>query len=250
MPRPPIIPRDTLVDCHPWEPTDFLRQAELAAAAAAPPPPPPEPEPEPPQEPPISEEEWQAMLEAELANARDEGRRDGFAQGFQDGFEQGRRQGEEDSRQIAALMQSVHEAIDQMNGSVAEELVGLALQLAQQFLRGALRAQPERILPVVREVLGDAPTTPAPAMLRVHADDAELIRKALGTELAAASWTLLVDAAIERGGCRVQTRFGETDATLQTRWAELTRALGRDTAWIASERVDAERVAGGALHVA
>ncbi|MGD7325010.1 flagellar assembly protein FliH, partial [Ralstonia pseudosolanacearum] len=41
MPRPPIIPRDTLVDCHPWEPTDFVRQAELAAAAAAPPPPPP-----------------------------------------------------------------------------------------------------------------------------------------------------------------------------------------------------------------
>ncbi|MGF2531753.1 flagellar assembly protein FliH, partial [Ralstonia pseudosolanacearum] len=29
-----------------------------------------------------------------------------------------------------------------------------------------------------------------------------------------------------------------------------TRALGRDTAWIVSERVEAERVAGGALHVA
>lgn len=190
------------------------------------------------------------MLEAELANARDEGRRDGFAQGFQDGFEQGRRQGEEDSRQIAALMQSVREAIDQMNGSIAEELVGLALQLAQQLLRGALHAQPERILPLVREVLGDAPTAPAPAMLRVHADDAELIRQTLGTELAAAGWTLVVDAAIERGGCRVQTRFGETDATLQTRWAELTRALGRDTAWIATERAETERVAGGALHVA
>ncbi|MGH1508595.1 flagellar assembly protein FliH [Ralstonia solanacearum] len=249
MARPPIIPRDTLVDFQPWEPTDFERQAALAAAAAAPPPPPP-PEPEPPEEPPISEEEWHAMLEAELANARDEGRRDGFAQGFQDGFEQGRRQGEEDSRQIAALMQSVREAIDQMNGSIADELVGLALQLAQQFLRGALHAQPERILPLVREVLGDAPTAPAPAMLRVHADDAELIRQALGTELAAAGWTLVVDAAIERGGCRVQTRFGETDATLQTRWAELTRALGRDTAWIATERADTERVAGGALHVA
>ncbi len=247
MPRPPIIPRDTLVEYQPWEPTDFVREAELAAAAAAPPPPPPEAEPE---EPPMSEEEWQAALDAELANARDEGRRDGFAKGFQDGFEQGRRQGEEESRQIAALMQSVREAVDQLNGSVAEELVDLALQLAQQFLHGALHVQPERILPLVREVLGDAPTAPAPAMLRVHADDAELIRQMLGTELAAAGWTLIVDAAIERGGCRVQTRFGETDATLPTRWAELTRALGRDTAWIASERSEAERVAGGALHVA
>ena len=78
----------------------------------------------------------------------------------------------------------------------------------------------------------------------------ERIRQVLGTELAAAGWTLVVDAAIERGGCRVQTRFGETDATLQTRWAELTRALGRDTAWLVSERAEAERVAGGALHVA
>lgn len=245
MPRPPIIPRDTLLEYQAWEPTDFRRQAAEAAAAAAPPPPPPEPE-----EPPISEEEWQAALDAELATARDEGRRDGFAQGFQDGFEQGRRQGEEDSKHIATLMQSVREAIDQLNGSVAEELVDLALQLAQQFLRGALHAQPERILPMIREVLGDAPTAPALAMLRVHADDAELIRQTLGTELAAAGWTLIVDAAIERGGCRVQTRFGETDATLQTRWAELTRALGRDTAWLASERSEAERVAGGALHVA
>ena len=107
-----------------------------------------------------------------------------------------------------------------------------------------------RILPLVREVLGDASTAPAPAMLRVHADDAELIRQTLGAELDAAGWTLIVDAAIERGGCRVQTRFGETDATLQTRWAELTRALARDTAWLASERIEAERVAGGALHVA
>ncbi|ATG22106.1 flagellar assembly protein FliH [Ralstonia pickettii] len=245
MPRPPIIPRDTLVEYQPWEPTDFVREAERAALEAAPPPPPPEPE-----EPPISEEEWQAALDAELANARDEGRRDGFAQGFQDGFEQGRRQGEEDARQIAALMQSVREAVDELNGSVAEELVDLALQLAQQFVRGALHAQPERILPLVREILGDASTAPALAMLRVHAEDAELIRQALGTELDAAGWTLIVDAAIERGGCRVQTRFGETDATLQTRWAELTRALGRDTAWLASERIEAERVAGGALHVA
>ncbi|TXD52096.1 flagellar assembly protein FliH, partial [Ralstonia sp. TCR112] len=118
MPRPPIIPRDTLVEYQAWEPTDFRRQAAEAAATAAPPPPPPEPE-----EPPISEEEWQAALDAELATARDEGRRDGFAQGFQDGFEQGRRQGEEDSKHIAALMQSVREAIDQLNGSVAEELV-------------------------------------------------------------------------------------------------------------------------------
>lgn len=245
MPRPPIIPRDTLVEYQPWEPTDFVREAQLAAAEAAPPPPPPEPE-----EPPISEEEWQAALEAELTKARDDGRRDGFAQGFQDGFEQGRRQGEDDSRQMAALMQSVRDAVDQLNGSVADELVDLALQLAQQFLRGALHVQPQRILPLVREVLGDAPTAPAPAMLRVHADDAELIRQMLGTELAAAGWTLIVDAAIERGGCRVQTRFGETDATLQTRWAEMTRALGRDSAWIASERSEAERVAGGALHVA
>ncbi|HWV03725.1 MAG TPA: flagellar assembly protein FliH, partial [Ralstonia sp.] len=37
MPRPPIIPRDTLVNCQPWEPTDFERQAAQAAAAAAPP---------------------------------------------------------------------------------------------------------------------------------------------------------------------------------------------------------------------
>ena len=50
MPRPPIIPRDTLVEYQRWELIDFERQAELAAAAAAPPPPPPEPE-----EPPISE---------------------------------------------------------------------------------------------------------------------------------------------------------------------------------------------------
>ncbi|MBR7559947.1 hypothetical protein KC218_25710, partial [Mycobacterium tuberculosis] len=47
-------------------------------------------------------------------------------------------------------------------GSVAEELVDLALQLTQQFLHGALHAQPERILPLIREVLGDAPTAPAP----------------------------------------------------------------------------------------
>lgn len=171
MPRPPIISRDTLVDCQPWEPADFRRPPAPVVEVV------PEPiEVAPPEDahPHISEEEWQAALDEELANARDEGRRDGFAQGFQDGFEQGRRQGEEDARQIATLMQSVRDAVGQMNGAIAEELVDLSLQLAQQFLRGALHVQPERILPLVREVLGDGPTAPAPAMLRVHQDDAEL----------------------------------------------------------------------------
>ena len=41
------------------------------------------------------------------------------------------------------------------------------------------------------------------------------------------------DAAVTRGGCRVETSSCEIDATLETRWQKLSAALAQDHEWIA-----------------
>jgi flagellar assembly protein FliH len=61
----------------------------------------------------------------------------------------------------------------------------------------------------------------------LHADDVALVREYLGDDLQAAGWTMLSDASITRGGCRVQAASGELDATLETRWERVAAALGR-----------------------
>ena len=58
----------------------------------------------------------------------------------------------------------------------------------------------------------------------LHPRDAELVHgSAAGGEPA---WKLVADDGIERGGCRVETRMSEVDATVERRVEMLRAALG------------------------
>jgi flagellar assembly protein FliH len=93
--------------------------------------------------------------------------------------------------------------------------------------------QPERVLPVVSEAIGYLPTLQQPALLFLHPDDAQLVRERMGAELSAAGWRVLDEAAMERGGCRVETASNQIDASASARWLRIAQALGRESEWLA-----------------
>ena len=49
----------------------------------------------------------------------------------------------------------------------------------------------------------------------------------VGDDLQIAGWRIRTDPSITRGGCQVHAASGALDATLETRWARVTAALGR-----------------------
>lgn len=176
------------------------------------------------------------MDEAELTRLRQLAQAAGHAEGLREGRALGEQQGREaaanEARQAAAqwaaLTHSLPRALADADAAMAEQLVSLAMSLAQQVLGQSLALQPEAVLSAVREMLNTEPALTGQPQLWLHPDDALLVKEHLSEELQDSGWRVRTDAQIERGGCRVQAASGEIDATLPTRWARLASLLGQN----------------------
>jgi flagellar assembly protein FliH len=201
----------------------------------------PQPAPEPEAEaqaeaPQIDTEALLAEAREQIAAAREQARREGLAeglaQGYQTGMEQGRAQALEENTLLQQLSTAFGAEIGRAREQVAQDLLDLALDLAKAMLKGALEVQPERVLPVVSEAIGYLPTLQQPALLFLQPDDAQLVRERMGAELAGAGWRVLDEAAMERGGCRVETGSNQIDASAPARWQRIAAALGKQSEWL------------------
>lgn len=183
------------------------------------------------------EAELQALREKARQEASRQGYNEGFAagktEGYAHGLEEGRQAGEQELQQqirealepLLALSHNFTQALEQLDGQIAEQLVDLALATARQLAGDALKAEPQQILSVVRGLLHSEPALTGQPCLWLNPADLPLVKTHLGDELDAAGWQLQPDARIARGGCRASSANSELDATWEARWAEITRQV-------------------------
>jgi flagellar assembly protein FliH len=239
-----VIPKEKLTAYQRWELTSFGDErasaveerakeaaktgAQLAAEEAA-----------------RQAEEQKRSLEAERLAAYnaglDEGRAAGFEQGQAAGFEQGRAdglaQGRAEAEQERAQLQQIAETfgteVSQASERIADDVLNLALDLSKAMLKTALNLRPDLVIPVVAEAIRYLPAVQQPALLALHPEDAQLVNSQLANELSKAGWRVVEDAAMERGGCRVETASNQIDSTAPSRWQRIAAALGKDSDWLA-----------------
>lgn len=222
-----MAPQDRIAAWKRWEMTSFAPDqptpGRLEAAA-------PEPVPEPPvPAAPIDEAELDSLrLEAQMA---------GEQAGYQQGYARGQAEGQaaamaavhEQARRLRDLALALPAALRTAEGTVADDLLALALDLARQVVGQALVVNPQTMLAVVRELLHTEPALVGTPQLLLHPDDAGLVGDHLSEDLQAAGWRICRDPGITRGGCRVTATSGERDATLETRWERVAVTLARNT---------------------
>jgi flagellar assembly protein FliH len=155
-----------------------------------------------------------------------------YQQGYDAGYAQGAARAQTEAARLAQLIETVRHETTGLEQRIAEDLVRLALTLAQSLVRESLAVHPELIAAIVRETIADVPPFSQGTRLRLHPEDAALLRAHLEKELGA-GWIVVEDASLLRGGCRIETSAGEMDATLQTRWQKLGAALAQDHEWVA-----------------
>ncbi|SDD22465.1 flagellar assembly protein FliH [Paraburkholderia lycopersici] len=203
-------------------------------------------DPPPPPPPPPTPDET-AAFEAELQRLRDAAHQEGLkaghvagqALGFQAGHEQGLRKGFEQGQavahaqaaQLAALASRFSDALETVHAGVAQTLVELALDIAQQVVRQHVQHDPTALVAVAREVLAAEPQLAGSPQLVVSPADLPIVEAYLMEDLQARGWTVRTDPAIERGGCRAQAATGEIDASVRTRWERVTAALDKARPW-------------------
>jgi flagellar assembly protein FliH len=162
-----------------------------------------------------------------------EGRRNGFAEGLSDGLAEGRREGlslgaEEGRRVSRASFEALAQPVDAMLEALrklqsglqraqGEELVELVAKVARQVIRAELALQPAQLLALVDETLATMPASNAAVEVYLHPAQLQGIRE-LDAERAE-RWTLIADARLAPGECRVKSGHHEVDAGCQQRLA-------------------------------
>ena len=164
----------------------------------------------------------------EVENTHRQAHQEGFAAGYREG------KGKVDAElaRLAQLMSALDGSLNQFDDALTQSLLSLALDISRKMLHEALRVRPELVIPVVREAVNSLPQASQHPHLKLHPEDAALVRTLMADELNHFHWKLIEDSRVARGGCRVETTSSEIDATMENRWERILVALGREGAWL------------------
>lgn len=161
---------------------------------------------------------------------------DGFQQGSRKGYDRGYREGMAKAEEEAvAVRTQAGEVLRQAENfrrekleQLEQEMIDLALDIAERLLTVQLTLDREVIVNVAAEALrlvADRQNV----VLFVNPDELELVERKkdeLKSLLPArAQLQVLADAAVQPGGCRIDTEQGLVDATMETRKEALLKAL-------------------------
>ncbi len=153
-------------------------------------------------------------------------------QAAREGYSSGLAQAQARADRLSALVQSFAAARTRFEDQVAEDLLQLALEIAAQIVRTALKVRPELILAVVREALRLLPSAQGDSLLVLNPLDAEIVETQLAEELKGGGWRVVADPSLAAGGCRIETASGEVDASMGKRWERVIATLGIEHEWL------------------
>ncbi|MFM9912925.1 MAG: flagellar assembly protein FliH [Methylophilaceae bacterium] len=181
-------------------------------------------------------EGYDAGLVEGLEAGHSEGYEAGHAEGRETGYAKGHEEAVAKAEPLAPLFTSFTSAVEEFRQDISVDVVALALDIAKQMLREALAAKPKLLIPVVKSAMEGLPQGAELPQIHLHPLDAALVQDLLKAELAQASWKIVEDQRIERGGCRIESTTAEIDATMPSRWQRIAAALGQNHTWLENDK--------------
>lgn len=146
-----------------------------------------------------------------------------WTEGFQQGYDEGERLAAEEQHdtgtRLSALLQGVAADTEAFVRGLEDDVVELALAIAEKVIARETRLDPDIIINVVRSALSEVHDA-TELRIRANPDDVPLLeprwQEMLPRSVAEHS-ELIADELVERGGVIVETRIGYADSQLKTR---------------------------------
>lgn len=158
-------------------------------------------------------------------HASQPGYEEGFAQGREEALAAGRGEVEAQVAVLKRLVQSLAKPFEELDEAVEAELLSLATTIARQLVRRELQTDPQLVLAVIRESIGLLPVASREITLKLHPEDAQLVREHESAAIEEGQWRILEDAGCERGGCVVTTGHARIDASVNEQIARIADAV-------------------------
>lgn len=171
----------------------------------------------------------QAMEEAEAIReeAREAGREEGRA---------------EASSRVEEAMETLNQAVKERKKIIKDseqELLRLAIKVAEQIIRSEVSMHRDVCLNIVAEAIARV-SDREQIIVRVNREDAEYLKRykdrLAGMLDGVKSFSILEDAAVEPGGCIIETNLGFIDAKISTKLKAIEESLKK----VSSEEEESE----------
>ena len=171
-----------------------------------------------------------ASDQAAVQSARQAGYQDGYRDGLValESFKQSF--AAQMTAQLGALVAAFDAEFAQLETLIADSVAASATALARQVVRSELATRPELVTTVAAQAVEAVLLSAKHIRVHVHPDDLALVKQGAADALAARSARLMADAAVSRGGCRIESDLGRIDAGIETRWAQAAATLGQSLA--------------------
>jgi flagellar assembly protein FliH len=160
----------------------------------------------------------------------------GLQQEVTEAFQRGRQEGataveSKLDNTLQALTQAL-EDVGHMRESLArnssQDMLRMVMAISEQVIRRSLDVKPEIVLSLIENALRSSVQADS-YRIRVSPQDFELVNQQKPLFLASISGmkniSISSDAEISPGGCRVESDFGDVDATIETQLEEIRKVL-------------------------
>ncbi len=159
------------------------------------------------------------------------GRDEGFAAGEKEGREQGAEKGLEETRKdveaklerLEELMGELLVPIERHEDELETALVNLTTVLSRAVLYRELSLDSSQIAAVVRKAMASLPSTSENVRIHIHPDDYQFVSEV--AERFEAKASVVEDAAVMRGGCKLETRHSLVDFTVEKRFQKAVQDM-------------------------
>ncbi len=164
--------------------------------------------------------------EAGFNSGYEKGKEKGFKEGHAEGMEQGQvdgvAAGEEQIKQQADYLISLADQLagplELMNAQVEKQLVEMVLSLTKEVVHIEAQTNPQIILDTIKESVEALPVAGHAITLKLHPEDADIIRQAYGEqELDNRNWTLLTEPALNRGDVQIDAAESSVNYKMEER---------------------------------
>ncbi|ACJ31709.1 Flagellar assembly protein FliH [Shewanella piezotolerans WP3] len=161
--------------------------------------------------------------QAGFESGAEEGRKAGHAAGFHQGRIEGQQKGKDsidaDLNSIIAPLGALKALLEEGHAEQVSQQQSLILELVKrvslQVIRCELTLQPQQILGLVEETLAALPDDPSQVKIHLEPSAVDKLRELAADKIQ--DWSLVADASISAGGCRIVSATSDADASVETR---------------------------------
>jgi flagellar assembly protein FliH len=169
--------------------------------------------------------------EAGHKEGHEAGHKEGFASGEAEGRETGTEKGLEETRKdVEARLERLEELMGELlvpiqrhEDELESALVNLTTVLSRAVLYRELSLDSSQITAVVKKAMATLPSTRENVRIHIHPDDYEFVSEV--AERFEAKASVVEDAAIMRGGCKLETRHSLVDFTIERRFQKAVQDM-------------------------